>query len=314
MITVDVKDLRKTYHRKRGILWGKKAKIPALKGVSFKLKRGEIVAYLGPNGSGKSTTIKILSGVLVPDGGSVDVLGYIPWERKVEFLERIGVLFGQKSGLIWDIPVRDGFQVLKEIYGVDENTFKEMLQLADEYLNISPFLGAPPRKLSLGQRVRCELAAVLLHDPEVLFLDEPTIGIDIWTRVKIRKFLKELSKGGKTVFVTTHQLEEVEAVAERVILIRNGTILFDGPLQRLLKLIPYKIVSIEFRQEAKQLDYPLVRREENLVVYKVPRKEIPQFLELAKDAYSIIDMSIQEPKLEDVLLGMEKLLKNFRQS
>ncbi len=222
---IRVEGLRKQYKKvkRRLLILPKEVKVvEALKGVSFSVRRGEVVGYLGPNGSGKSTTIKILAGVLYPDEGNVEVLGFEPWKRKKEFLQRIGVMFGHRTFLFWEIPIIDTFLFYKEAYGIEKEVFEERVEKLAELLGIEELLDKPARELSLGERVRCELALTLLHDPELVLLDESFLGMDIWTREKIRGFLKELGKEGKTILLSSHQLEDVEEIVERVILLHKG--------------------------------------------------------------------------------------------
>lgn len=208
--------------------------IHALQDVSFTIKDGEMVGYIGPNGAGKSSTIKILSGILTPDSGSCTVDGRIPWKNRTEHVRRIGVVFGQRSQLWWDIPVIDSFELLKEIYSISTPNYKHKLEELTELLQLSELLKTPTRQLSLGQRMRCEVAASLLHEPKLLFLDEPTIGLDAVSKLAVRDFVKKMNREHKTtVILTTHDMQDIEAIAERVILIGKGQILLDGNLQDL---------------------------------------------------------------------------------
>lgn len=205
--------------------------IHALKDVSFTISDGEMVGYIGPNGAGKSSTIKILSGILTPDGGDCRIDGRIPWKERREHVKQIGVVFGQRSQLWWDVPVIDSFELLKEIYDVSEELYRKNLSRLTELLDLSELLRTPTRQLSLGQRMRCEIAASLLHSPRVLFLDEPTIGLDAVSKLAVRDFIKELNREEKTtVILTTHDMQDIEALASRVILIGKGRILLDGTL------------------------------------------------------------------------------------
>ena len=208
--------------------------IHALNDVSFSIKAGEMVGYIGPNGAGKSSTIKILSGILTPDSGNCTVNGYIPWKNRKEYVHQIGVVFGQRSQLWWDVPVIDSFELLKEIYSISTPQYKNKLEELSELLQLQELLKTPTRQLSLGQRMRCELAASLLHEPKLLFLDEPTIGLDAVSKLAVRSFIKKLNAEQKTtVILTTHDMQDIEAIAERVILIGRGKILLDGTLNDL---------------------------------------------------------------------------------
>lgn len=208
--------------------------IHALQDVSFTIGEGEMVGYIGPNGAGKSSTIKILSGILTPDRGNCTVDGRIPWKNRTEHVRQIGVVFGQRSQLWWDIPVLDSFELLKEIYSVSKENYNRKLEELTELLQLSELLKTPTRQLSLGQRMRCEVAASLLHEPRILFLDEPTIGLDAVSKLAVREFIRKMNREHKTtVILTTHDMQDIEAIAERVILIGKGQILLDGSLQDL---------------------------------------------------------------------------------
>ena len=203
--------------------------VNALDNISFTIKRGETVGYIGPNGAGKSTTIKILSGILTPDGGECTVDGRVPWKNRIEHVRQIGVVFGQRSQLWWDVPVIDSFELLKDIYSIPNDVYKRNKEELTELLNLSEFLRTPTRQLSLGQRMRCELAASLLHSPNILFLDEPTIGLDAVSKIAVREFIVKLNETHKTtVILTTHDMQDIEAITKRIILIGKGKILLDG--------------------------------------------------------------------------------------
>ena len=205
--------------------------IRALNDVSFRIEDGEAVGYIGPNGAGKSSTIKILSGILTPDSGTCVIDGRVPWKDRRAHVSQIGVVFGQRSQLWWDVPVIDSFELIRDIYAVAEDVYKRNLRDLTDLLNLSEILKTPARSLSLGQRMRCEIAASLLHDPRILFLDEPTIGLDAVSKIAVRKFVLDMNKRrGTTVILTTHDMQDVEALAQRVLLIGKGRILLDGTL------------------------------------------------------------------------------------
>ena len=212
--------------------------IKALSDVSFQIGDGEMVGYIGPNGAGKSSTIKILSGILVPDSGSCIIDGRSPWKDRVEHVRQIGVVFGQRSQLWWDIPVIDSFELLKEIYSIATPDYKRTLEELTELLQLQEILRTPTRQLSLGQRMRCEIAASLLHNPKLLFLDEPTIGLDAVSKLAVREFIKKQNAEHRTtVILTTHDMQDIEAIANRVILIGKGRILLDGTLEDMRKTV-----------------------------------------------------------------------------
>jgi ABC-2 type transport system ATP-binding protein len=210
--------------------------IHALQNVSFTIADGEMVGYIGPNGAGKSTTIKIMCGILTPDSGDCIVNGCIPWKQRVRHVREIGVVFGQRSQLWWDVPVIDSFELIRDIYKVDKPLYRRNLDEMVTLLDLSEILKTPVRSLSLGQRMRCEIAASLLHSPKILFLDEPTIGLDAVSKIAVRGFIKKLNAEYKTtVILTTHDMQDIEALTDRVLLIGKGRILMDGSFSELLK-------------------------------------------------------------------------------
>ncbi|MCI8571962.1 MAG: ATP-binding cassette domain-containing protein [Lachnospiraceae bacterium] len=205
--------------------------VTALDDVSFTISDGEMVGYIGPNGAGKSSTIKILSGILTPEKGTCLINGLIPWKNRIEHVKNIGVVFGQRTQLWWDVPVLDSFELLKEIYRIDEHSYRQNLEHLSEMLNLSGLLKMPVRQLSLGQRMRCEIAASLLHSPKILFLDEPTIGLDAVSKLAVRDFVLKLNKEkNTTVILTTHDMQDIEALTNRIILIGKGRLLLDGTI------------------------------------------------------------------------------------
>ena len=236
---IEMRDVSKTYRvRKRGaglgsalrrLVAGGWDEVPALQGLSFTIPDGQVVGYIGPNGAGKSTTIKILSGILRPDSGSCTVDGLVPWENRKAHVARLGVVFGQRSQLWWDVPILDSFQLLRDIYRVPPEAFTKTLERLTELLDLGDLLRTPARMLSLGQRMRCEIAAALLHSPEILLLDEPTIGLDAVSKLKVRSFILEQNRQcGTTVILTTHDMQDIDALCSRVLLIGKGQLLLDG--------------------------------------------------------------------------------------
>ena len=208
--------------------------INALQDVSFTIRDGEMVGYIGPNGAGKSSTIKIMSGVLTPDGGECVINGRIPWKERTAHVREIGVVFGQRSQLWWDVPVIDSFELIRDIYRVDDHAYRKTLSRLTELLQIGEIVKTPARQLSLGQRMRCEIAASLLHNPKILFLDEPTIGLDAVSKLAVRDFIRAIKReNGSTVILTTHDMQDIEALTERILLIGKGRILLDGSLSEL---------------------------------------------------------------------------------
>ena len=210
--------------------------VEAVKDISFKVNKGEIVGYIGPNGAGKSTTIKMLSGILTPTTGICKISGMIPWENRKEYVKKIGVVFGQRSQLWWDIPAEDTFDLLKDIYDIDDKKYYQVKEELIEKLNLKDIIHVPVRQLSLGQRMRCEIAASLLHSPKILFLDEPTIGLDAVSKIAVREFIKKQNElHNTTVILTTHDMQDIEALSKRIILIGKGSILLDGTLEDIKK-------------------------------------------------------------------------------
>lgn len=244
MLAIDVKDLRKDFRvqkNREGLSGALKdlfkrdyREVRAVKDISFQIPQGEICGYIGENGAGKSTTIKMLTGILVPTAGSLKVNGYVPYKDREKFVNGIGVVFGQRSQLWWDIGVIESFQLLRKVYRVSEQDFRKRLDNLVERLQLGDLLNRPVRKLSLGQRMRCELVASLLHNPSILFLDEPTIGLDIVVKTEIRDFLMQMNKEeGTTILLTTHDLQDIEALCSRVIMLDDGRIIYDGGLDEL---------------------------------------------------------------------------------
>ena len=214
-------------------------RVDALSDVSFTVRDGEMVGYIGPNGAGKSSTIKIMSGVLTPDSGTCVINGRVPWKERTAHVQEIGVVFGQRSQLWWDVPVADSFELLRDIYRVDGAAYRKTLERLTELLDLKDLLRTPARLLSLGQRMRCEIAAALLHEPKILFLDEPTIGLDAVSKAAVRGFIRTRNKErGTTVILTTHDMQDIEALAERILLIGRGRILLDGTLDELKRRRP----------------------------------------------------------------------------
>ncbi|MBR6137192.1 MAG: ATP-binding cassette domain-containing protein [Bacilli bacterium] len=257
MSFIEVKQISKTFKvakKKSGLKESIKSffkrdyiDVKAVEDISFSIEKGEIVGYIGPNGAGKSTTIKILSGILLPDSGKCSIAGMTPWKDRVKYVKKIGVVFGQRSQLWWDIPAEDTFDLLKDIYEIPEKEYLETKEDLIKMLNLQDIINIPVRQLSLGQRMRCEIAASLLHSPELLFLDEPTIGLDAVSKQVVRDFIKKLNKEKKTtVILTSHDMADITSLAKRIILIGKGHVLYDGSLKKLQnKYETEKYVSIK---------------------------------------------------------------------
>lgn len=287
--------------------------VQALKDVSFKINQGEIVGYIGPNGAGKSTTIKIISGILVPDSGKCNILGYTPWKNRVNHVKNIGVVFGQRSQLWWDVPVIDSYNLLKDIYKVPDKEFKDNLELLTSTLNLSTLLSTPVRQLSLGQRMRCEIGASLLHSPKILFLDEPTIGLDAVSKIAVRNFVKTINKEKKvTVILTTHDMNDIEALAERIILIGKGKLLLDGTLTELKnKFATHKILKVDFTEnhENIHIDGTTVicsSKESITLSVDLEKIKVSEAIGLLSNKLDIIDVSVESRPIDEIIVDLYK--------
>jgi len=287
--------------------------IHALKNISFNIEPGEIVGYIGPNGAGKSTTIKVMSGILTPDSGACTINGLTPWTNRIEHVKNIGVVFGQRSQLWWDIPVIDSFDLLKDIYKISEGNYDYAVQLLSDILSIEDLLETPVRQLSLGQRMRCEIAASLLHNPKILFLDEPTIGLDAISKIAVRDFIKQINKSQKTtVILTTHDMHDIEALTDRIILIGKGEVLFDGLLSTIKnKYITHKTITIDHHQDNFILSHEgveLIEQSTTRMVMTVDIRNVAisdVITYLAKNL-DVIDITVDDPSLEDIMVQMYK--------
>ncbi|MBF0169696.1 MAG: ATP-binding cassette domain-containing protein [Nitrospinae bacterium] len=282
----------------------------AVDDISFSLEAGEFVGYVGENGAGKSTTIKMLTGILVPTSGTVRVGGLVPWESRRENSRQIGVVFGQRSQLWWDLPVRESFDLLRSIFRVPEGRFRENLAELDDALELSPLLATPVRKLSLGQRMRCDLAAAFLHDPKILFLDEPTIGLDLIAKDHVRSFLKRINQTRRTTIVlTTHDMDDIEALCERIVILDEGKIVYDGATESLKRrYVREKGVVVEFHGDPGVVtlpDLPTVRVEGEGAKrrFSVPVDSVGVATVIAAVAarFAVKDISIHEPKVGEVV-------------
>ncbi|MDF2947314.1 MAG: transporter family protein [Bacillales bacterium] len=289
--------------------------VTAVNDVSFHINRGEIVGYIGENGAGKSTTIKMLTGILTPSSGSIVINGMDPHKNREEYVKSIGVVFGQRSQLWWDIAVQESFRLLKKIYKVNDADYKRNMDLINSTLEIEGFLDQPVRKLSLGQRMRCELAAALIHNPQILFLDEPTIGLDVLVKMKIREFLKEINKEYKTtILLTTHDISDIEALCERVIMLDEGKIIYNGELESLrTSYAEGKEIVFEFKEkkakaalEAATSSLPVTwsHLENDLKwIAKVHKNEISisDVMAAIVEKHEILDLKVREVALEEVI-------------
>ncbi len=286
--------------------------VKALDGISFTIGDGEMVGYIGPNGAGKSSTIKVLSGILTPDGGECRINGRVPWLERKEHVKEIGVVFGQRSQLWWDVPVIDSFELLRDIYEIPEAVYRRNLEELVELLTLKTIVKTPARQLSLGQRMRCEIAASLLHDPKVLFLDEPTIGLDAVSKLAVRSFIRQVNREKKTtVILTTHDMQDIEAIASRIILIGKGKILLDGTLDMLKKrhsdqkriIVDYDGGAIE---ESEGIH--ILERLEGRVVLEADTKvcTISEAIARISSQLSITDLSVESDSVEEIVVSLYK--------
>lgn len=289
------------------------AYIDAVKSVSFEIEKGEIVGYIGPNGAGKSTTIKMLSGILLPTAGNIIVNGMNPFKDRKKYVSKIGVVFGQRSQLEWDIPAEDSFDLLCDIYKLNKNEYSKTKQQLVSLLNIEDVIKKPVRSLSLGQRMRCEICASLLHKPEILFLDEPTIGLDASSKKIVRDFIIKINKELKvTIILTTHDMSDIESLAKRIILIGNGSILYDGSLRNLKnKYGSYKEVKITTKDVIKDIRKKgIISKRKEHDFYKILIDSniitVSELLNYLSDRYTIDDIDIDNQNIDDVILKMYK--------
>lgn len=311
-------ELSKSYKiakRKSGIINGFKSmvhreyeEIVALDKISFKIGEGELVGYIGPNGAGKSTTIKILSGILTPDSGNCTVLGKVPYKDRINYVKDIGVVFGQRTQLWWDLPVIDSFELLKDIYKIPLGDYNKIKEELIDLLKLEKFINNPVRQLSLGQKMRCELAASLLHSPRVLFLDEPTIGLDAVSKLAVREFIKRLNKEkGVTVILTTHDMDDIESLCNRVLVIGKGQILSDGNLQSLReKVSKERRLILDYSEEISEFSIEgatLIKDENNrLIIDFKPEVITPaDLISSLSHQYKIKDILIENPPIEEVI-------------
>lgn len=289
--------------------------IKAIDDISFSIKKGEIVGYIGPNGAGKSTTIKILSGILVPDSGNVLIKKQIPWKDRKKYVSSIGVVFGQRSQLWWDIPAIDSFNLLKDIYKLDNDEYKKTLNELVDMLNLKDIINIPVRQLSLGSRMRCEIAASLLHKPELLFLDEPTIGLDAVSKKIVREFIKKINKQNKvTVILTTHDMSDIEALAKRIILIGRGKVLYDGTLDKLKKNYDYlRKITVKTKDKVDiKRDYIVKSnkiKEGMEYIIDIRKTEISSFINYLSSKISIVDIDIDSGNIDELIV---RLYEDFK--
>ncbi|KYF53657.1 ABC transporter [Sorangium cellulosum] len=318
MPLIVVEDLRKAYRvaERRAGAWGALAglvrpryrAVDALAGVSFAIERGELVGYIGPNGAGKSTTVKILAGILVPDSGRCEVDGRVPWRERVAHVRRLGVVFGQRTQLLWDLPVIDSFELLRDIYRVGAADHARARDELVAMLDLAPLLDTPVRQLSLGQRMRCDLAAALLHAPDLLFLDEPTIGLDAVSKLAVRRFVQRLNRErGVTVILTTHDMDDIEALCSRVVLIAGGRVLSDGSLEALrAKVTAERWLIVDLTDPAAEIAEPhaeVIRREGDRATLRFDPAAIStaELVGRVTARYPVRDLLVQNPPIDEIV-------------
>ncbi|MEX1307667.1 MAG: ATP-binding cassette domain-containing protein [Eubacteriales bacterium] len=317
MTVIEVKNIVKEFkviRREKGLRGSVKAlfkpnrhTIKAVDDISFSIGKGEIVAYIGPNGAGKSTTVKMMSGILTPSSGEILINGQSPQKNRKRVVKDLGVVFGQRTQLNWDLRMGESFELLKRIYEIDEATYRENLSTMDEILGINALLSTPVRQLSLGQRMRGDLTAAMLHSPSVLFLDEPTIGLDVEAKNAIRRFIKDINQNRKTtIILTTHDLGDIQELCDRVIIINQGKVIEDGSLKGLIdKIAPYRHLIVDYYEENAQ-EHPkaqIMSVADTRTVYRFWKKDITaaQLIEDLSKIAKIKDVSLKEADIEDII-------------
>ncbi|MFE6195647.1 ATP-binding cassette domain-containing protein [Streptomyces sp. NPDC057838] len=297
--------------RKTGFMKRERRRVRAVDAISFRVERGEMVGYIGPNGAGKSTTIKMLTGILTPSAGRVRVAGIEPSRDRVRLAHRIGVVFGQRTTLWWDLPLIDSYRLTHRMYRIPDARYRENLDRLVELLDLGGLLDVPVRQLSLGQRMRGDIVAALLHDPEVLYLDEPTIGLDVVSKAKVRQFLRELNaERGTTVLLTTHDLQDIEQLCKRVMVIDHGRLVYDGPLTGLHEVGGgERILVVDLERELPPIEAPaparVVRVEgpRQWLAFPAAESAAPLVARIAA-RYPLVDLSVREPDIEAVIATM----------
>ena len=321
MAVITVRDLRKEFkvyqHREgflgaiRNLASSKHSIVKAVDGISFDVDEGQIVGYVGPNGAGKSTTIKMLTGILVPTSGEINVAGLVPFKNRKENARRIGVVFGQRTQLWWDLPVIESFQLLRRIYRVPLDRYKQNVEMFYDLLNIVEYISTPVRKLSLGQRMRCDLAAALLHDPPTLYLDEPTIGLDVVAKQRIRGFLSQINRERKTtIILTTHDLSDVEKLCNRMMIIDHGKVIYDGTVGEIKHRYGKKRrLVVDLAGNYGEITVPgteIIRRDDHRAWLQFDRDQVSasQLIAQITQKYDIIDLTLEEPEIETIVAGI----------
>ncbi|MFD4376326.1 ATP-binding cassette domain-containing protein [Streptomyces sp. NPDC058486] len=310
---IELDGIEKTFtvRRRAGLLRREKREVRAVDGLSFTVGRGEMVGYIGPNGAGKSTTIKMLTGILTPSGGRLRVAGIDPARERTRLARRIGVVFGQRTTLWWDLPLKDSYRLMHRMYRIPDARYRENLARCVDLLDLGALLDVPVRQLSLGQRMRGDIAAALLHDPEVLYLDEPTIGLDVVSKARVRTFLRELNaERGTTVLLTTHDLTDIEQLCSRVMVIDHGRLMYDGDLAGLHEAGDgERMLVVDLARELPPIDSVpgarFVRADgpRQYLAFPASASAAPLVAAVAA-AYPLVDLSVREPDIESVIAKM----------
>ena len=318
MAIIEVENLSKIYRTQKrmpglagavqGLFNRKFSEVRAVDGVSFKIEEGELVGFLGPNGAGKTTTLKMLSGILFPTSGTAKVMGFTPWERKNDYRRQFALVMGQKNQLWWDLPAQESLFLNKEIYGVTDEAYKQVLDEMTELLQVKKLLGIMVRELSLGERMKFELIACLLHRPRVLFLDEPTIGLDVVAQKNIREFIKDYNRRTKTtIILTSHYMNDIQALCDRVVVINHGKKIFDGRLDDVVeKFSQSKLITVSFKngevEKEKLADFgQILEYTQVKAALKVPRENVKKVSNELLTKFDVDDINIEEVPIEEVI-------------
>ena len=295
-------------HRARGRFRRERTTVHAVQDLTFSVERGAILGYIGPNGAGKSTTVKMLTGILVPTAGRVSVAGFVPWKERVALARRIGVMFGQRVQLWWDLPLVDSLELLQHMYRVPPDRFRQSLASLREALDLDPFLRTPVRQLSLGQRIRGELAAAMVHEPEILFLDEPTIGLDVVAKQRVREFLLRANRErGVTVMLTTHDLADIERLCSRILIIDHGRLIYDGEVNALKERYgPERVLVVDLEEPQPPLQVEgcrviKVEGPRQWIAFERARTSAAQLAAAVAARASLRDLTVEEPEIDDVV-------------
>jgi len=307
----------RVYQKKEGLLESVRGlfhrdykTIEAVRGISLRVEPGEFVAFLGPNGAGKTTTLKLLSGVIYPTGGTASVMGFVPWKRDMEYRRRFALVMGQKNQLWWDLPAQESFRLHQQIYAIDRTSFDANLSELTSLLDVQKLLGRPVRELSLGERMKMELIAALLHSPDVLFLDEPTIGLDVIAQRNIQQFLKHYQEERQiTILLTSHYMKDVSALCQRVVVIAQGILQYDGSLSGIIDSFSgSKVIQLQLgiEQAASGLERfgEILKTDMPRVSIRVPRANVSRVLAEILNTYTVDDVAVEDPPLEEVIASL----------